>query len=34
MRFEICETDPANLLLAPGLEWQAALKYTKVKLDF
>ena len=33
MCVEIYKTDPANFLLAPRLEWQAALKYTKVKLD-
>ena len=27
------ELDPAKLLSAPGLTWQAALKKTKVKLD-
>ena len=30
---EIYELDPAKLLSAPGLAWQAALKKTKVKLD-
>ena len=34
MCVEIYGNDPANFPLAPGLEWQAALKYTKVKLDF
>ena len=33
MCVEIYKTDPENFLLAPGLEWQAAFKYTKVKLD-
>ena len=28
----IYELDPARLLAAPGLAWQAALKKTKVKL--
>ena len=28
----IYELDPARLLAAPGLVWQAALKKTKVKL--
>ena len=31
--FKICELDPVNLLSAPGLAWQVALKKTKVKLD-
>ena len=30
---KICELDPAKLLSAPGLAWQASLKKTKVKLD-
>ena len=30
---KICELDPANILSAPALTWQAALKETKVKLD-
>ena len=33
MCLKIYEIDPANLFLAPGLVWQAALKKTKVKLD-
>ena len=33
MCLEIYELDPAKLLSAPGLAWQAALKVTKVKLD-
>ena len=31
---KIHELDPAKFLSAPGLAWQAALKKTKVKLDF
>ena len=34
MCLEIYELDPAKFLSAPGLAWQAALKKTKVKLDF
>ena len=30
---EIYELDPAKFLSAPRLEWQAALKKTKAKLD-
>ena len=30
---QICELDPAYILSAPGLEWQACLKKTKVKLE-
>ena len=30
---KIYELDPAKVLLAPWLAWQAALKKTKVKLD-
>ena len=30
---EICKTDPAHFLSAPGLAWQACLKKTGVKLD-
>ena len=33
MCINICDLDPAKLLSAPGLAWQAALKKTKVKLD-
>ena len=33
MCLEIYELDPAHFLSAPGLDWQAALKQTKVKLD-
>ena len=33
MCLEIYELDPAKLLSAPGLAWQAVLKKTKVKLD-
>ena len=33
MCINIYEFDPAKLLSAPGLAWQAALKKTKVKLD-
>ena len=33
MCFKICELDPVNLLLAPGLAWQVVLKKTEVKLD-
>ena len=31
---KIYELDPAEFISAPGLPWQAALKKTKVKLDF
>ena len=31
---KIYELDPAKFLSAPGLAWQAALKKTKIKLDF
>ena len=31
---EIYELDPTKFLPTPGLAWQAALKMTKVKLDF
>ena len=30
---EICELDPAHILSAPGLAWQACLKKTEVKLE-
>ena len=30
---EIYELNPANFLSAPGLEWQASLKKTKVQLE-
>ena len=30
---EIYELDPAHLLSAPGLAWQACLKKTRVKLE-
>ena len=33
MCIKIYEHDPAKILSAPGLAWQAALKKTKVKLD-
>ena len=33
MCLEIYEVDPACVLTAPGLAWQAALKKTKVSLD-
>ena len=33
MCINIYEINPAKLLSAPGLAWQAALKKTKVKLD-
>ena len=33
MYLEIYELDPARFLTAPGLAWQAALRFTKVKLD-
>ena len=33
MCLEIYELDPAKLLSAPGLAWQAVLKKTEVKLD-
>ena len=32
--FKIYELDPGKYLSAPGLPWQAALKKTRVKLDF
>ena len=31
---KIYELDTAKFLSAPGLAWQAALKKTKIKLDF
>ena len=34
MCLKIVELDPAKFLSAPGLVWHAALKKTKVKLDF
>ena len=34
MCLEIYELYPAKFLSAPGLAWYAALKKTKVKLDF
>ena len=34
MCLEIYELDRAKFLSVPGLAWQAALKKTKVKLDF
>ena len=34
MSLEILELDLAKFLSVPGLAWQAALKKTKVKLDF
>ena len=34
MYLKIYELDPARFLTAPSLAWQAALKNTKVKLDF
>ena len=34
MSIEIYELGPAKFLTAPGLAWQAALKKTKLKLDF
>ena len=34
MCLKIQELDPAKFLSVPGLAWQAALKKTKVKLDF
>ena len=34
MCIEIYKLGPAKFLSAPGLAWQAALKKTKVKLDF
>ena len=34
MYLEIYELDPAKNFSAPRLAWQAALKNTKVKLDF
>ena len=30
---EIYELDPAKFVSAPGLEWQASLKKTKVELE-
>ena len=33
MCIEVYELDPAHFLSAPGLEWQACLKKTKVKLE-
>ena len=33
MCLKIYEIDPGHFLSAPGLEWQAALKMTKAKLD-
>ena len=33
MRLTIIELDPAKILSAPALTWQAPLKKTKVKLD-
>ena len=33
MCLKICKLDPAKILSAPGLTWQAVLKKTKVKLD-
>ena len=30
---EICELDPAHILAAPGLAWQACLKKIKVELE-
>ena len=34
MCLKIYKLDPAKFLSAPGSAWQAALKKTKVKLDF
>ena len=34
MCIKIYELDPAKFFSAPKLAWQAALKKTKVKLDF
>ena len=34
MSLQIYELDPDRFLTASGLTWQAALKKTKVKLDF
>ena len=34
MSIEIYELHPAKFLTAPWLAWQAALKKTKLKLDF
>ena len=34
VRLETYELDSAHFLTAPGLVWQAALKKTKIKLDF
>ena len=33
MSLQIYKPDHVKLLSAPGLAWQEALKYTKVKLD-
>ena len=33
MCIKVCELDPAHLLSAPGLAWQACLKKTEVKLE-
>ena len=33
MCLKICELDPAKIVLAPGLAWQAVFKNTKAKLD-
>ena len=33
MCLEIYQLDPAHFYTAPGLAWQAALKYTGVKLE-
>ena len=30
----MCELDPVHLLQAPGLTWKAALKKTKVELEY
>ena len=30
---EMCELDPAHILSAPGLAWQACLKKTEVELE-
>ena len=34
MCIKVYELDPAHLLSAPGLAWQACLKKTEVKLEF
>ena len=34
MFLEIYELEPTSFLTTPGLAWQAALRNTKVKLDF